>query len=206
MNLSLYVITDRKSQQGRSMAEIAEEVIAGGVTAIQYREKGLVPTRILFDETMTLRRIAGEKGVLFFVNDRVDLALACEADGVHLGDDDLPVPVVRRIAPHLLIGASCDNAESAQRAQKEGADYLGVGPIFTTNTKPDAGEAVGTDLLAQVKNAVTIPVVAIGGITPDNVREVLKSGVAGVAVIKSVVGSPSPRSQAARFREIMNKK
>ncbi len=206
MNLSLYVITDRTCQGKRSMEETAEEVIRGGATVLQYREKAPLSTRILCEEVIQLRRITMQHRVLFFVNDRVDLALACGADGVHLGDEDLPVPIARRIAPDLLIGASCDSVESALRAQEEGADYLGVGPVYVTATKPDAGEAVGTGLLAEVKNAVTIPVVAIGGITPENVPEVLQSGVDGVAVIQAVVGSPSPRSQAARFRKLLNTK
>ncbi len=140
-------------------------------------------------------------GALFIVNDRVDIALAVGADGVHLGEEDLPLSHARRIAPTLLVGASCDTEEEARRLEALGADYLGVGTVFPTATKKDAGEPIGLERLRRIKEAVRIPVVAIGGITLENVEEVLATGVDGVAVVSAVVGASSPYEAARAFRE-----
>lgn len=198
-DFSLYVITDRNIQK-RTNLEVVEEVIAGGASVIQLREKNL-STREFFEEALLLRRYTKRYGVLFIVNDRIDIALASEADGVHLGPEDLPLSYARRIAPHLVIGYSCSTKEEAQEAERLGADYLGVGAVFPTTTKKDAGPPIGLERLREIVSSVTIPVVAIGGITLENVEAVLATGVAGVAIVSAIVGAPSVRGATALFRE-----
>ncbi|MGQ9472538.1 MAG: thiamine phosphate synthase [Candidatus Caldatribacteriaceae bacterium] len=199
MDLSLYVITDRKIQAPRSHVEVVQEVIAAGASVVQLREKE-ENTRTFLEEALSLRAITKEQGVLFIVNDRIDVALAACADGVHLGEEDMPIEYVRRIAPHLLIGASCDTEERAKELEAQGADYLGVGTVFATATKKDAGEPIGLERLRAIKKVVKIPVVAIGGITLENLEEVLATGVDGIAVISAIVGSPSPYDVTRMFR------
>lgn len=199
MDLSLYVITDRKIQAPRSHIEVVQEVVAGGASVVQLREKE-ENTRTFLEEALSLRAITKEQGILFIVNDRIDIALAACADGVHLGEEDMPIEYARRIAPHLLIGASCDTEERAKELESQGADYLGVGTVFTTATKKDAGEPIGLERLRAIKKAVKIPVVAIGGITLENLKEVLATGVDGIAVVSAIVGSPSPYDATRMFR------
>ncbi|MEN3184953.1 MAG: thiamine phosphate synthase [Atribacterota bacterium] len=201
-DLSLYVITDRRIQK-RTNLEVVEEAIAGGASVIQLREKDL-STREFLEEALLLREYTKRHGVLFIVNDRVDIALASGADGVHLGAEDMPLLYARRIAPRLIIGYSCDTKEEAQEAERLGADYLGVGTVFPTATKKDAGPPIGLDRLREIVSAVSIPVVAIGGITLENVEAVLATGVAGVAVVSAIVGAPSVREATALFRKKIN--
>lgn len=201
-DFSLYVITDRRIQK-RTNLEVVEEAIAGGASVIQLREKDL-STREFLKEALLLRECTKRHGVLFIVNDRVDIALASGADGVHLGAEDMPLAYARRIAPYLIIGYSCDTKEEAQEAERLGADYLGVGTVFPTATKKDAGPPIGLERLREIVSAVSIPVVAIGGITLENVEAVLATGVAGVAVVSAIVGAPSVREATALFREKIN--
>ncbi len=198
-DFSLYVITDRRIQK-RPNVEVVEEAIAGGASVIQLREKDL-STREFLEEALLLRECTKRHGVLFIVNDRVDIALASGADGVHLGPEDMPLAYARRIAPHLIIGYSCDTKEEAQAAEHLGADYLGVGTVFPTTTKGDAGPPIGLERLREIVSSVRIPVVAIGGITPENVESVLAVGVDGVAVVSAIVGVSSVREAAALFRK-----
>ena len=195
--LDLYVITDRRWEGGRDPVEVAQAAIRGGATAIQLRYKEL-PVRELLRVGRRLREVTREHGVLFIVNDRADLALALEADGVHLGQDDLPLPAARRVVgPRLLIGVSVADEGEALRAQREGADYLGVGPIFATATKDDAGAPVGLERLRQLRRVSHLPLVAIGGIGPKNAAQVVQAGADGVAVVSAVVGQPDVAAAAA---------
>ncbi|MGH9798083.1 MAG: thiamine phosphate synthase, partial [Candidatus Polarisedimenticolia bacterium] len=147
---------------------------------------------------MEIQPLARKFGALFAVDDRVDVALISDADGVHVGQRDLPAREARRLLPRpRILGVSAGTVEEAKRAEREGADYLGVGPVFPTGTKPDAGEAIGTGRLAAVAAAVSIPVVAIGGITADNVAAVFAAGAAGAAVVSAVVAAEDV-SAAAR--------
>lgn len=197
-DFSLYVITDRRIQK-RDNLHVVEEAITGGASVIQLREKELT-TRELLEEALCLRECTKRYGVLFIVNDRVDVALASRADGVHLGPDDMPLEYARRLAPHLLLGYSCDTVEAAKKAESLGADYLGVGAVFPTATKKDAGEPIGLERLREIKSAVSIPVIAIGGITLENLEAVLEMGVDGVAVVSAIVGAFSVKDAASAFR------
>ncbi|MDR7483041.1 MAG: thiamine phosphate synthase [Armatimonadota bacterium] len=199
MDLRLYVITDRVLS-GRSHEAQAEAAIAGGATAIQLRDKA-APARELVEVGRRLGALCRGQGVLFIVNDRADVAVACEADGVHVGEDDLPVPAARRLlGPGRIVGASAGTLEAAVRAEAEGADYLGVGSVFATGTKADAGEAIGVDALARIVRAVRVPVVGIGGITVENAAQVVRAGAAGVAVISAVVAQPDIAAAARALR------
>ena len=202
-DLNLYVITDRRLSRGRSHREVVEKAIAGGATCIQLREKEL-STRDFFAVAQELRAITREKGVAFIVNDRLDVALAVGADGVHLGQDDLPLTAARRIMPPgMILGVSAGNLQEALAAQSQGASYLGVGAIFRTGTKMDAGEPIGLQALADLCCGVSIPVVGIGGITADNARLVIEAGAAGVAVISSVVAASDIAAAAGEIAGIV---
>ncbi|ASJ10739.1 thiamine phosphate synthase [Thermococcus sp. P6] len=197
--LKLYVITDRRL---RDEVSTVRDALEGGATAIQMRIKD-APTREMVEVGKKLRKLTLDYDALFFVDDRVDVALAVDADGVHLGPEDMPVPLVRKIAPGLIIGASVRTPEEALRAEREGADYLGVGAVFPTSTKPDA-RYIGLDGLRAVLKVTRLPVVAIGGINRENVRDVVRLGVSGVAVISAVVGAPDVKRATMELkREVM---
>ena len=195
--LRLIVITDAALAAPRSVLEVVAAALAGGAPAIQLRDKAASAGELL-TTARALRELTRPAGALLFVNDRMDVALAAGADGVHLGPDDLPVAAVRRCAPPgFLIGYSTDDPESARRAVREGADYLGCGAVYPTGSKPDAGAVIGLERLDEVARAVAAPVVAIGGVTPARAREVATTGAAGVAVIGAVMGAPDPAGAAA---------
>lgn len=200
MDLSLYVITDSQLLQGRSHIEIAKAAIAGGATAIQFREKDM-STREMIDIAREIRVLTLRTGVTYIVNDRVDVALAVDADGVHVGQDDMPAPLARRlIGKEKILGVSASNLEEALKAEREGADYIGVGSIYSTASKPDAGTPVGLGVLAEIASRVSIPVIAIGGIKEENVGEVIKGGARGVAVISAIVLAPDMEEATRRLR------
>ncbi len=190
--LRLIVVTDRNLARPREVAEVVAEALRAGAPAIQLREKSL-PPRDTLPLARRLRADTAAAGALFFVNDRVDLALAVGADGAHLGPHDLPVAAARRLAPPgFLIGSSADDPEAARAAIGDGADYIGCGAVFPTSTKPDAGPAVGLKGLAAVARAVAAPVVAIGGLTASRAPTALRAGAAGCAVVGAVMAAADP--------------
>lgn len=184
------VLTDARFSRGRSHTDVVRAAIAGGADAIQFRDKE-TSGRALYDAAAAIRRLCRETGVAFIVNDRVDIALASDADGVHVGQDDLSATVVRRlIGPDRILGVSATSLSEARAACAAGADYLGVGPVFEARgTKPDAAHPIGLQGLAAICAASTLPVIAIGGITAANARQVAGAGAAGVAVISAVVSA-----------------
>ena len=185
----LYVITDPSLARGRSHLEIARAALEGGADAVQIRDKSS-PAYNLGLVTAEIQPLVRKFGAALFVNDRVDLALLAGANGAHVGQDDLPAREARRLLPRpRLIGVSAGTKEAAVRAERDGADYVGVGPVFATATKPDAGEPLGLERLAGIVASVAIPVVAIGGITLDNVAQVFEAGAGGAAVISAVVSA-----------------
>ncbi len=191
--LSLIVITDRGLAHPRPVEEVVVDVLRAGVKAIQLREKD-APPRELLECALTLREKTREFGALLFVNDRLDVALAAGVDGVHLGPDDIPVAAARGAAPPgFLIGTSTDIPGVARDLQAAGADYIGCGAVFQTTTKKDAGEVIGIDGLAAVAAAVDIPVVGIGGVTPEGARKIAEGSEAvGTAVISAVMAASEP--------------
>lgn len=190
MNYDLYIITDQRISHGKSHLEVAEAALAGGATVIQFRDKEMEDSEAI-EVCRKIYELTKKKGIPFIVNDRVEVARIVQADGVHLGQEDQSLDFARKILnQNQIIGISVETAEQAIEAEKEGADYLGVGPIYPTATKLDAGRALGVTRLKEIKEAVNIPVIAIGGIDEDNLEEVLRAGADGIAVISAVVGAP----------------
>ncbi len=209
--LRLTVITDEALARPRALSDVVREALAAGAPTIQLRLKGAT-ARELLEAAHTLIPIVRSAGALFIVNDRLDVALAAGADGVHLGPDDPPVMDARAVvgaravagaraaaadalsagAETFIVGYSTDTTDGAVRAEAEGADYLGVGAVYATSNKSDAGDVIGLDGLQRVVKAVSIPVVAIGGITPERARAVAGTGACGSAAIGAVMGSPEP--------------
>ena len=197
---SLYLVTDRALARGRATAEIVREAVAGGVTCVQLREKN-GGTREFLDEARTVQAALRGTGVPLLVNDRVDVALAVGADGVHLGQRDMPIADARRLGPSgWIIGVSAECVEDAIRAEQEGTDYIGVSPVFATPTKTDTALPLGLAGLRQMRAAVRLPLVAIGGIHASNAREVIRAGADGLAVVSAIVSADSPREAARQLR------
>lgn len=197
-----YVITDARLSRGRSYEEIVRAAVAGGADAIQFREKHATSAE-LKSTAATLRAICQEAGRAFVVNDRIDLAVAVVADALHVGQDDLPAVDARhRLAPAMRLGVSATSLEEALRAVDDGADHLGVGPIFDARTtKSDAAEPMGLDGLRRVREAVDLPLIAIGGIDHGNAADVIAAGADGCAVISCVVGADDVTDATRRLRD-----
>jgi thiamine-phosphate pyrophosphorylase len=200
MDPSLYVILDRTVARGRDLVTLLEATIAGGCRMVQLREKQWPSGRLLALAGQLLARCR-EAGATFIVNDRVDLAVALGADGVHVGQDDLPPGLARpMLRPGMLLGVSTHSLEQARTAQAAGADYVAVGAMFPTATKPDF-ELVGPDLIRKLRTEIRAPLIGIGGITHDNVGEVIQAGAAGVAVISAVCAADDPEHATRGFIE-----
>ena len=198
-NWRLYVIVDRAAAGGRPLAELAVAAIRGGADVIQLRDKAASAADLL-RAAQELVAITRPAGIPLIINDRPDIAHAVGASGVHLGQDDLPVQAARAIlGPSRLIGKSTHSLEQARAAQAEGADYLGVGPVFATPTKPNYPQ-VGLSLVQQVRGTITIPWVAIGGIEQDNVERVIQAGARCVAIVRAVCRADDPETAARRLK------
>lgn len=192
--LRLIVVTDPDCGAGRTVLDVVRAALRGGAPAIQLRMKN-ASAREMTELARALLAETRAAGALLFVNDRVDVALAAGADGAHVGQDDLPVHAARAITPPgFLLGVSAETAELARAAEADGADYVGVGPVYPTGSKADAGDAVGAERIAEVAAAVRIPVVGIGGITIDDAPAVLHAGAAGIAVISAVMRADDPEA------------
>jgi len=190
MNYDLYIITDQRISHGKSHLEIAEAALAGGATVIQFRDKEMKDSEAVV-ACREIYKLTKKKDVSFIVNDRVEIVKAVNADGVHLGQEDMSFSSARKIlGKEKIIGISVETVEQALKAVEGGADYLGIGPIYPTATKPDAGKALGIARLKEIRESVNIPIVAIGGINENNLEEVLRAGADGVAVISAVVSAP----------------
>ena len=200
----LHVITDAEASRGRTHLQVAEAAIAGGADVLQLRDKE-APTGRLYREALQLRRLTRDAKVPFIVNDRLDIALAVDADGLHVGQSDLPASVARKLlGPGRILGVSAETVEEAVRAEKDGADYLGVGPVFEARgTKPDAGEPVGVDRIARIRRHCRLPIVAIGGINADNARQVREAGADGAAVISAIVSADDISLAVRRLKRIL---
>ena len=203
MRYGLYVITDEGVSHGLGHVEIARRVAEGGADVIQLRDKART-SRDMLSIALQVREITRAKGITFIVNDRLDLARAAGADGVHLGQEDLPVPFARKVAGKgFIIGTSVRSVEEAMIAETEGADYVALSPIFDTPTKSDAGPGMGLEILKGIKSAVSIPVIAIGGIGKGNARQVMDAGADGVAVISAIVGQKDIAKATADMRSLI---
>jgi len=196
----LYFITDsRLTKQG--IAADVEQVIKAGCRLIQYREKEKNTSEMVKEATQ-LAKLCKANTTLFIINNRVDIALAVDADGVHIGQSDMAVETARKLlGKNKIIGKSTHSVEEAVQAEKQGCNYVSVGPVFHTNTKKDAGKPVGVELVTKIKKAVNLPVVAIGGINEENLEQVLKAGPDSIAMISAIACSPSPEKAAKTIIE-----
>lgn len=197
----VYVVTDERISGGRSHSEIAAAAVAGSADVVQLRAKD-GSGKSMLEAAKAIRELTRGTDTLFIVNDRLDVAIISEADGVHLGQDDIPVADARRITPPgFIIGVSTGTVEESVKAEADGADYIGLGPVFPTTSKDDAGPVCGLELLREVRASVRIPVVAIGGITMENASSVSECGADGLAVISAVLVPEDIRSACLELRE-----
>jgi len=202
--LRCYLVTDPRAGSVEALVRITRAALCGGMTAVQLRVKGW-PDGAALQVAHALRLATRATGALFLVNDRVDLVLAAQADGVHLGVDDLPVSAARSLlGPGAIIGYSPESDVDRDVAERAGADYLGVGPVFGTSTKHDAGPAIGLEGLAAVVRATTLPVIGIGGVTIERAPDVLAAGAVGVAVVGAVFLADHPEHAAHRLSAILS--
>lgn len=203
LDLSLYLVIGPDALHGRAPRDVVLDAVAGGVTAVQLRWKGH-PTRALVAEARALGAALRARGVPLFVNDRADVALAAEADGVHVGQDDLSAADVRRIAgAGLAVGLSVTSLHEARAVDARLVDYVGVGPVFATASKADAAPPLGIDGVREICRTLAVPAVAIGGIDHANAASVLATGVRGIAVVSAICGAAQPGTAAARLAGIV---
>lgn len=203
IDYSLYLVTDRSLSLGRETVRIVQAAIAGGVTCVQLREKHCA-TREFIEEARALKALLAtiDRNIPLIINDRIDIALAIGADGVHLGQNDMPIKDARRIAgSSLLIGISAESVADALRAEAEGADYIGISPVYATPTKNDTAPPLGIAGVRDIRSAVSLPLVGIGGINQANAKEVILAGADGVAVVSAIVAAPCPKTAAAALRQ-----
>lgn len=200
IDYSLYLVTDRSLALGRELVEVVSAAVQGGVTVVQIREKGS-SSREFLALAQALKGVLAPRGIPLIVNDRLDLALACDAAGVHLGQEDLPCDLARRLlGPERLLGVSVGTPEEARQAERAGADYLGVSPIFVTPTKRDTPAATGLDGLRAIRAVTALPLVAIGGLSAANAGEVMAAGADGIAVVSALMAAADPREAARALR------
>ena len=203
-DLLLYAVTDRYWLGKRTLHDVVKESLDGGVTFVQLREKHLDQAHFL-EEAKDLKMLCKAYNVPFVINDNVDIALEMDADGVHVGQSDMEAGDVRaKLSPDKIIGVSAQTVEQAVLAEKRGADYLGVGAVFPTNSKDDATD-VSYETLKAICQAVSIPVIAIGGITKDNVEELSGSGICGIAVISAIYGQKNIKDATANLKMAVQK-
>jgi len=201
VDYSLYVILDRKYLTEEESTLLAEKIIKGGCSVLQYRDK-TDPSKYSFDLAKKLFKVAKDKKIPFIINDRVDIAIRLGADGVHVGEKDMPVKQARSIlGPHKIVGKSVHNWEEARAAEREDADYVGAGPVFRSQTKEDDRELISRDFLKEIKDYLTIPVIAIGGIKATNIEELIKLGIENVAISADILLSKDPCEQTKIIKE-----
>lgn len=200
IDYSLYLVTDRRFLKDRTLKSAVEDSIKGGVTIVQVREKD-VTTREFYKVALEVKEITDKYNVPLIINDRIDIAQAIDADGVHLGQDDMPIKLARKIlGKNKIIGISVGNVHEAKEAEKDGADYVGIGAIFFTGSKKDIDTPIGTSGLKEVVESINIPSVAIGGVNKENLSEVIKTGINGAAVISAILGKENIEQAAKELK------
>ena len=204
IDYSLYLVTDRGLARGRSTLDIVQAAVYGGVTCVQLREKDC-STLEFIEQALAIKNFLNAREVPLIINDRLDVVLAAGADGVHLGQSDMPLETARKIAGRsMLIGISAESVQDAVEAEKGGADYLGVSPIYATPTKSDTAPPLGLAGLREIRNRVKIPLVAIGGLNKFNAAEVIRHGADGVAVVSAIVAADDPGTSAMNLKQIID--
>ncbi|MGB9894214.1 MAG: thiamine phosphate synthase, partial [Candidatus Saccharicenans sp.] len=201
-DLSLYLVTDRRLLTRLSLPDLVKKAIAGGVTLVQLREKEC-SSREFYDLALEVKK-AMPPEIPLIINDRLDIALAVGAEGIHLGQSDLPVEAARRfLGPGAIIGLSVENLEQLRQAQNLPVDYLAISPVFSTPTKTDTGPAWGLEGLAKARKLTSLPLVAIGGLNEDNVSQVIKAGADGLAVVSAICAAEDPEQAARQLRKLI---
>lgn len=204
IDYTLYLVTDRNLMSCDTIEQSVEQAIAGGASIVQLREKNC-SSREFYELALRVKKITQPKGVPLIINDRIDICLAANADGVHLGQSDIPCRTAREILGNdKIIGVSAALPEEAVQAQNDGADYLGVGAVFTTSTKTDT-RAVSSDIIKKIRSAVTIPFVVIGGINSDNIKQLYGLGINGAAVVSAIVAQNDITAAACEMRKAAEK-
>jgi thiamine-phosphate pyrophosphorylase len=204
MDFNLYLITDRKQTRNSNLPEVIEAALTGGVKAVQLREKDL-SGRSLFDTALGMRELTSRYGAKLIINDRVDIALAVDADGVHLGGESIPVRAARKVlGGQKLIGVSCHDRAGAMAAQDAGADFITFGPVYYTSSKARYGDPVGIAALRETAVILRIPVFALGGIKPGNVREVIAAGAHGIALISAIIAADDPEKETEGLLSLLS--
>ena len=204
IHYSLYLVTDRGLARGRSTLDIVKAAVNGGVTCVQLREKDC-STLEFIEQALSIKEYLSARGIPLIINDRIDVAQAVKADGIHLGQTDMPLDMARAIVEDsMLIGISAESLEDAIEAEKGGADYLGVSPIYATPTKTDTAPPLGLEGLRQIRAAVKIPLVGIGGLNRENAAEVIRNGADGVAVVSAIVAAGDPEAAAAELNQLIS--
>jgi len=205
IDYSLYLVTDRSLSRERSTLEIVKASVAGGVTCVQLREKNC-STRKFIKEALSVKEYLKKHNTPLIINDRVDVAQAVQADGVHLGQTDMPLRMAKDILKNsMIIGISAESFGDAIRAEKDGADYIGISPIFATPTKTDTALPLGLNGLKKISRAVKLPKVAIGGLNSRNAGKVISNGADGIAVVSAIVSADDPRKAAEELSHIIKK-
>jgi len=201
IDYSLYLVTDRELARGRTTLEIVSAAVLGGTSVVQLREKDCA-TRDFIEQALTIKEFLKDHGVPLIINDRVDVAQAVKADGVHLGQTDMPLAVAKKIlGDSMIIGISAESLQDAIEAEKGGADYLGVSPIYATPTKTDTAPPLGLEGLREIRKVVRLPLVGIGGLNRDNAAEVIRNGADGVAVVSAIVAAKDPQAAADALKQ-----
>ena len=204
LDFDLYPVTCQKLSCGRNNLDVLDALIEGGAQAVQLREKE-ISDRELFQMAKAFRQRTAQAGMALIINDRIDICRAVGADGVHLGQDDIPVREARRLlGPQTIIGASTHNLEQALRAVEEGADYINVGPLFSTQTKEHTGSPLGLDMFSKIREAVKIPITVMGGIKLSNVDDVLAAGARRIAVVTGIVAADDIAATVIQFLQRIN--
>ena len=203
IDYSLYLVTDRRNKTTEEFLKIIEESIQGGVTVVQLREKD-TPTKEFYQIAIKLKEITQKYKIPLIINDRIDIALAIECEGVHLGQDDMPAEIARKIlGKDKLIGVSAHNIEEAKKAVLDGADYIGSGAVFPTSTKNDASD-VPIEKLKDITNSINIPTVAIGGIKSENIKQLENTNISGISVVSAIMESENPIKASEELKSIYN--
>ncbi len=203
VDYSLYLVTDRTLSRGRTSEEIVGAAVRGGVTCVQLREKHC-STRDFIREARSLQPLLQHHKIPLIINDRLDVALAIGADGVHLGQSDMHIGDARRlVGEKMIIGISAENLNDAIVAEQEGADYIGISPVFSTDTKVDTAAPLGLEGISWIRRAVNLPLVGIGGINAGNVREIICAGADGVAVVSAIVSADCPQTAASELKNLL---
>lgn len=202
-DLLLYAVTDRSWNKGLSLYEQVEHAVRGGVTLVQLREKELSED-LFVSEAVKIRELCHRYNVPFIINDNLDVALKCKADGIHVGQDDMPVRRIREIAGEgFIIGTTAKTVEQAQKAEADGADYLGVGAVFPSPTKSNAIR-ITKEMLCRISESVDIPIVAIGGITAENMHEIAHTGISGMAFVSAIFAADDIEAAAANLNMMVS--